>query len=78
MSWNIDVVSKDKEAVRNAINDEKNMPEQLRLFLCAHLDSRDPPMQTDYGTFGIHVKSTGHADRNTCFGDFRVELTRIV
>lgn len=78
MSWNIDVVSKDKEAIRNAINYEVNMPTQLQALLCAHVDARDPPVEASYGTFGIHLKSSGHADKNSCYGDFRVELTRMV
>lgn len=78
MSWSIDVVSKDKDAIKAAIDSEKTMPEPLRALLRAHIDARDTPLQTDYGTFGLHVKSSGHVDSNSCYGDFRVELIKIL
>lgn len=73
MSWSINATSRDRIALRTAVEAEEHMPPQLRELLVQHLNGMKCP-----DDFAIAVRSLGHYDEHYCYGDFKVELTRAV
>lgn len=73
MSWNINITGNDKAAIRKTIDGEQHLPQQLKDLFAFQVERMRA--QAD---FGIAVRSTGHQDENYCYGDFKVERTRLV
>jgi hypothetical protein len=73
MSWNINVTGTDKDAIKASINAEAHLPQQLKDLFASQMDR----MKAN-ADFGIAVRSTGSHDEHYCYGDFKVERTRLV
>ena len=73
MSWNINVTGTDREAIKAAVNSDQHMPQQLKDLFGFQVDRMKP-----MADFGIAVRSSGHHDEHYCYGDFKVERTKLV
>ena len=82
MSWSINYTSKDKQSLKATVKVEQYMPDKLKQLLCDQVDVVNVPAPESRAgheiTYAIRVASSGHHDSNYCYGDFKVELTRVV
>jgi len=73
MSWNVNITGTDKTAIKASVKAEIYLPQQLKDLFAFQVDR----MREQEG-YGIAVRSTGHQDEHYCYGDFKVERTRLV
>lgn len=73
MSWSINLTSNDRAALATAIDGDANCPQELRNLLCQQVAVA--PLADGEA---LVVTSNGHRDSFTCYGDFKVQRTRLV